>query len=204
MRPLILFSHGAGAGHDHPWLQRWRLRLSDIGDVFPLTYPYMAEGRRLPNPMAQLESAHIKHATALARKYNRQPLVMMGKSMGGRVAVRVANRVPAAAVVCFGYPLISSGKNPTRRDAPLREVEVPTLLVQGTRDPKSPIDDLLELVAHHPKQMLRLREVEDGDHSLECRKLPLRATARTQDDVDEEILYDIRRFLIDLNETARA
>ena len=41
----------------------------------------------------------------------------------------------------------------------------------------------------------RLRMVEDGDHSLECRKRPLRKEGRTQDDVDAEIQFDIQRFV---------
>ncbi|HCH64691.1 MAG TPA: hypothetical protein DFR83_17930 [Deltaproteobacteria bacterium] len=67
--------------------------------------------------------------------------------------------------------------------------------MQGTRDPMGPIDDFVDLVADHPTQQLRLRVVEDGDHSLECRKRPLRAVGRTQDDVEREVLYDIRGFL---------
>jgi hypothetical protein len=195
MRPVILFAHGSGAGHDHPWMQRWRLRLSDLGEVFPLTYAYMQEGRRIPSPVARLEIEHLKRATALAREHRNRPLLFVGKSLGSRVSVMVADRSPAVATVAFGYPLVSRGRKATRREAPLRDTRVPTLLVQGTRDPMGPIPDLVDLVADHPTQSLRLRTVDDGDHSLECRKRPLRLAGRNQDDVDDEILYDIRRFL---------
>ena len=53
----------------------------------------------------------------------------------------------------------------------------------------------IDLVADHPTRALRLRMVEDGDHSLECRKRPLRAEGRTQDDVDAEIQFDIQQFV---------
>lgn len=199
MRPLILFSHGAGAGHDHPWMQRWRLRLSDIGEVHSLTYPYMKAGRRLPDPIEKLEAAHLNAVDQLCRTHPRRPLVLAGKSMGARVAVRVADRTPAIATVAFGYPLVSSGKRQTLRDGPLRLARTPTLLVQGTRDPMGPIDLLTDLVADHESESLRLRIVEDGDHSLECRKRPLRARGQTQDDVDDEILYDLGRYLASLS-----
>ncbi|HCH64692.1 MAG TPA: alpha/beta hydrolase, partial [Deltaproteobacteria bacterium] len=109
MRPVILFAHGSGAGHDHPWLQRWHLLLSTIGDVVPLTYSYMQEGRRIPSPVEALETEHVKQATAAARGHRNRPLLLAGKSLGGRVSVRVAQRTPALATVVFGYPLISSG-----------------------------------------------------------------------------------------------
>ena len=204
MHPVILFAHGSGAGHDHPWMQRWRLRLSDLGEVFPLTYAYMEEGRRIPPPVARLETEHIQQATALARAHRDRPLLLIGKSLGSRVSVMIAARTPAVATIAFGYPLVSSGRKATRRDAPLRATPVPTLLIQGTRDAMGPIPDLVDLVADHPTQSLRLRVVDDGDHSLECRKRPLRLAGRNQDDVDDEILYDIRRFIRSVLDTPGA
>jgi len=198
MRPVILFAHGAGAGHDHPWMQRWFLRLQDIGDVVPLTYRYRQEGRRMPDSMADLESTHLALAASLAAKHSGRPLVLAGKSMGGRVSVRVANQTEAVAVVAFGYPLVSSGRKKTRRDAALRAVRVPTLLIQGTRDAMGPIDELTDLVADHPTSSLRMRIVDDGDHSLECRKRPLRLKGLGQDDIDTEIQFDVKRFLDDI------
>ena len=132
MRPVFLFAHGSGAGHEHPWMQRWYLLLSDLGDVVPLTYQYMQEGRRLPSPIEHLEEEHIKAASSVVRDHRGRPLVLVGKSLGGRVSVRVANRTTAVATVALGYPLVSSGRKATRRDAPLRETRVHTLLVQGT------------------------------------------------------------------------
>ena len=35
-RPLFLFAPGAGAPSSHPWMQRWKERLSTIGDVAAL------------------------------------------------------------------------------------------------------------------------------------------------------------------------
>jgi len=195
VKPLIVFAHGAGAGHDHPWMQRWYLRLSDLGEVRRLTYPYIERGGRLPDKMPVLEAAHLEVASALAVSNPGRPLLLVGKSMGGRVSVRIADQLHATAVIALGYPLISSGRRKTVRDQALRDVRTPTLLVQGSRDKMTDLDRFLELVADHPTQALRLRMVEDGDHSLECRKRPLRKEGRTQDDVDAEIQFDIQRFV---------
>jgi len=176
-------------------MQRWWLRLADLGDIHRLTYPYMARGRRIPDAMEELEAAHIQEATALAERHPSQPLILVGKSMGGRVSVRIADRIGPAAVVVFGYPLISSGKKKTRRDAPLRAVRTPTLLIQGTRDPMAPVPEVMDLVADHPTGSLQVRVVEHGDHSLESLKRPLRARGLNQGDIDEEICFDIGRFI---------
>lgn len=195
MKPLILFAHGAGAGHQHPWMQRWHLMLGDIGDIRCITYPYIKRGAKLPDKMPVLEAAHLEAATQLSAANPNRPLLLVGKSMGARVSVHIADEARATAVIAFGYPLVSSGRKKTLRDQALRDTRTPTLLVQGSRDKMTDLDLFLELVSEHPTKALRLRMVNDGDHSLECRKLPLRREGRTQDDVDAEILFDTQRFV---------
>ena len=179
-------------------MQRWFLRLCDIGEVHRLTYPYITQGKRLPDKLPKLIDAHEDKASELSLSHPGRPLILVGKSMGARVSVHIADKVHASAVIALGYPLISSGRRQTVRDQPLRDVRTPTLLVQGTRDKMTNMELFLDLVADHPTAALRLRVVEDGDHSLECRKLPLRAAGRTQDDVDAEIQLDVERFLVPL------
>src|SRR5581483_4373270 len=64
------------------------------------------------------------------------PIVVGGRSSGARVACRTAEATGAAAVLCLAFPL----RPPGRADAPSRLPEldgagVPTLVVQGDRDP---------------------------------------------------------------------
>ncbi len=82
MKPLILFAHGAGAGHTHPWMQRWYLMLHEIGEIHRLTYPYIERKARLPDKMPVLEAAHLKAATDLTTAHPNRPLLLIGKSMG--------------------------------------------------------------------------------------------------------------------------
>ena len=58
-----------------------------------------------------------------------------GRSLGARVACRTAETIRAVAVLCLAFPL-----QPPRRSVPSRlpeldAVAVPTLVVQGARDP---------------------------------------------------------------------
>jgi predicted alpha/beta-hydrolase family hydrolase len=67
------------------------------------------------------------------------PVVVGGRSLGARVACRTAEATGAAGVLCLAFPLQPprrSGTTPAQSRLPeLDAVTVPTLVVQGTRDP---------------------------------------------------------------------
>ena len=48
---------------------------------------------------------------------------------------------PAAALICFGYPLRAAGSG-ALRDEVLRQLTTPVLFLQGSRDPLCPLPDL--------------------------------------------------------------
>ena len=63
------------------------------------------------------------------------PLVAGGRSAGARVACRTADATGAAAVLCLAFPLQPPGRPEKSRLGELDAVAVPTLVVQGERDP---------------------------------------------------------------------
>jgi len=191
--PVFLFAHGAGAPSAHPWMQRWANRLSTIGAVFPFDYPYMEERRKRPDPLPVLIAAH-REALLHVRKVHDGPIVLIGKSMGGRVGCHLALEEEVAAVVCLGYPLCGAGNPAKMRAAVLLELTTPILFVQGTRDSLCPLD-LLEDVRQQMKAPNQLYVVERGDHSLVVTKGRLKESGETQDLVEERILETIRNFV---------
>lgn len=194
LRPLFLFAPGAGAPSSHPWMQRWKQRLSTIGDVEPFDYPYMQQGRRRPDPLPQLIAAH-RHALAEARRG--RVAVLIGKSMGGRVGCHVTLEEDVAGVVCLGYPLCGGGDRSKLREKVLRALQTPILLAQGTRDSLCPLD-LLDGVRAEMKAPTFLHVVEGGDHSLLVSKRQLAAADETQEEVDNQILDAIAKFVAGL------
>ena len=82
-QPLFLFAPGAGAPSSHPWMRAWAERLQAIGHVRTFDYDYMRQGRRRPDPPPLLIAAH-RHALRDATKDGPQPVILIGKSMGGR------------------------------------------------------------------------------------------------------------------------
>ena len=177
-------------------MQRWKERLAEIGEVALFDYDYMREGRRRPDPLPQLIAAH-RQALATAREKTAAPIILIGKSMGGRIGCHVALQEEVEAIACLGYPLCGGGDRSKLRDEVLRALRKPILLVQGTRDSLCPLD-MLERVRAEMKAPTLLHVVEGGDHSLRVSKSHLRATNETQEDVDQRILEAIAKFVQDI------
>jgi len=199
-RPLFLFAPGAGAPSSHPWIQRWKERLSTVGDVEAFDYDYMREGRRRPDPLPQLIAAHRQ---ALAEARRGRFVILIGKSMGGRIGCHVALEENVAGVVCLGYPLCGAGDQSKLRDKVLLASTTPILFVQGTRDSLCPLD-LLERVRAEMNAPTFLHVVEGGDHSLQVLKRQLATAGETQEQVDGRILEAITMFVSIAGETPRS
>ena len=197
-KPLFLFAPGAGAPSTHPWMRAWAKRLATIGDVRTFDYDYMREGRRRPDPPPLLIAAH-RQALREARKDHSHPVILIGKSMGGRIGCHVALEEPVTGLVCLGYPLCGAGDPKRMRDKVLRDLRTPILFVQGTRDPLCPLD-LLERIRVEMTAPNSLHVVDGGDHSLVVTKTQLKAANETQVDVDARVLAAIGQFVEGLAE----
>jgi uncharacterized protein len=191
--PAFLLAPGAGAPSSHPRMRTFARLLETIGPVAPFDYSYALAGRRRPDPLPKLIEAHRAALAALRAKHD-GPIVLAGKSMGGRVGCHVALVDPVEAVICFGYPLCGAGDRSKLRDKVLLELKTPILFAQGTRDPLCPLD-LLEGVRKQMRAPSTLTVVEGGDHSLMVGKTALKALGSSQEEVDNDMLTAISRFL---------
>lgn len=176
-------------------MRHWGELLAAIGQVQALDYDYMLAGRRRPDPLPQLIATH-RAALQQARATHKGAVILIGKSMGSRVGCHVSLEENVNALVCFGYPLCCGGDPTKLRDKVLREITTPILFVQGTRDPLCPLE-LLNNVRSEMKAPNELHVVEQGDHSLQVSKTHLKATGRTQADVDQQILSAVAEFIRD-------
>ncbi len=193
-RRLVLFAPGAGAPSSHPWMQNWKQRLSEIGVLETLDYDYMREGRKRPDPLRQLIAAHRKALQVAREKHQPDSIILIGKSMGGRVGCHVSLEEKVDRLVCLGYPLCAMGDRTKVRDEVLRALDTPILFVQGTRDALCPLD-FLNPVRSEMKTPNSLHVVEGGDHSLRVRVRQLQAASETQEDIDRQILKAIADFI---------
>jgi uncharacterized protein len=133
-KAALVLGHGAGGGVESRDLVTARdAALAEGFTVALVEQPYRVAGRRSPAPAAQLDAAWVSVISQLPHDGLR--LLVGGRSAGARVACRTAAEVGAAAVVCLAFPLHPPGKPEKSRLEELDAVELPTLVVQGERDP---------------------------------------------------------------------
>jgi predicted alpha/beta-hydrolase family hydrolase len=165
-----LFSHGAGAGMETPFMEAVAALLAERGvNTFRFEFAYMAArretGARKPPPRAERLVDEYRAAVSALPK---GPLPLIGgKSMGGRVASLVADDLLAqgliAGLVCLGYPFHPPKKPEQLRTAHLERLKCPTLIVQGERDP---FGSRAEIQAISLSPAIRFHWAGDGDHDL--------------------------------------
>jgi predicted alpha/beta-hydrolase family hydrolase len=172
-RAGLILGHGAGGGVSAPDL----VAVSRAAGALELyvvlvEQPYRVAGRRSPAPARQLDAAWVAVVDRLHREeLAGLQLVVGGRSSGARVACRTADVTGAIGVLCLAFPL-----QPPRRGASpapsrigeLDAVTVPTLVVQGERDPFG---------LPPPAPPLRTVVRAPGDHSLKAALAAVEAAA---------------------------
>ncbi|MFD6564305.1 alpha/beta family hydrolase [Micromonospora profundi] len=133
---LLVLGHGAGGSVDAPDLLAVRDAAVSAGlVVVRVTQPYRVAGRRAPAPAGHLDEAWTVVLAAVRDRHADVPTLLVGgRSSGARVACRTARAVGAAGVLALAFPLHPPGR-PERSRAAELDTGLPTLVVNGDRDP---------------------------------------------------------------------
>ena len=135
-RAALVLGHGvAGGVESRDLVTATDVALSEGVSVALVEQPYRVAGRRSPAPAPRLDAAWtavVEHL--VAGELRGLPLVVGGRSLGARVACRTAAATRAVGVLCLAFPL-QPPRAAQSRLSELDEVTVPTLVVQGARDP---------------------------------------------------------------------
>jgi len=97
--------------------------------------PYRVAGRKAPPPAPQVDAAWTAVVAQLRAEFGPIPLVTGGRSFGARVACRTAAVTGSDGVLCLAFPTHPPGRPERSRQPELSSVTVPTLVIQGDRDP---------------------------------------------------------------------
>ena len=138
-------------------------------------FAYMEQGRRSPGSPKASEETYAAVLCHLRKELSPAELFIGGKSYGGRMASHLAaHGTEVDGLVFLGYPLHAPGRPESIRDEHLKDIAVPMLFLEGTRDPFCPLATLEKV----RKKLARtdVIVVEDGDHSLKVRKASGRST----------------------------
>ncbi|MGH3509124.1 MAG: alpha/beta hydrolase family protein [Nocardioidaceae bacterium] len=134
-RPVatLLLGHGAGGGIEARDLMALDAALPRAGvSVVRFEQPWRVAGRRVAPGPAALDAGLLAAANQMRV---RSPLVLGGRSAGARSAARMAAELGAVGVLALAFPLHPPGRPDRSRLDELASVRVPTLVVQGERDP---------------------------------------------------------------------
>jgi predicted alpha/beta-hydrolase family hydrolase len=136
-RAALVLGHGAAGGvSSRDLVTATEVALSEGVTVALVEQPYRVAGRRSPAPAHQLDAAWTAVVEHLhVGELRGLPLIVGGRSMGGRVACRTAEVTGAVGVLCLAFPLHPPGRPEKSRLDELDGLTVPTLVVQGARDP---------------------------------------------------------------------
>jgi predicted alpha/beta-hydrolase family hydrolase len=167
-RSTLVLGHGAGGGIEAADLAALARVLPAQGvTVVRVEQPWRVAGRKVAGPPATLDTAWC---AVLAELQLDGPVVVGGRSAGARVACRTATSVGADGVVALAFPLHPPGRPERSRLPELGGAGVPTLVVQGDRDPFGGPADLPADPAYE------VRAVPFADHSFRVpRSAPLTA-----------------------------
>jgi len=173
-RVTILLAHGAGAPMDSASMNAAAKALAAAefrGARFE--FGYMAArrgGERKPPPKAETVMPEYVSAIDDLGPTN-GPLIIGGKSMGGRVASMIADAEfgarRIAGLLCLGYPFHPPGRPEQLRTKHLLTMKTPALICQGTRDE---MGNRFEVGDYGLSDEIEVFWLEDGDHDLKPRK----------------------------------
>jgi predicted alpha/beta-hydrolase family hydrolase len=170
----LILAHGAGQGADSPFVSAVAHALATAGlCVSRFSFPYMVrsetEGRRRPldrEPIL-IETWLRVIAEQRAAVGARKPLLIGGKSMGGRIASLIADDVGVDGLVCLGYPFHPPGRPERTRVAHLSGLRTPTLICQGERDPFGSREEVSGYVL---SPSIEIVWITDGEHGFKPRR----------------------------------
>ena len=172
-RATIVLAHGAGAPMDSSFMNRIAEGLAARGlAVARFEFAYMAKrrtlGKKFPPPKAEKLDSEFRAAieAVSAAPECVGPVVIGGKSMGGRVAAITSGAALDArvtGVACLGYPFHGPGRPEEIRLTPLQNGLLPILVLQGERDE---FGNRAEVETLDIGPRARFEWIEDGSHDF--------------------------------------
>ena len=179
---IMTLAHGAGAGMNHEFMLTLSKLLAEKNiATLRFNFPYMENKKGRPDVPAIAHKA-IEAAVRKAQKlFPSLPVLISGKSFGGRMSSQYLAAHPdvdVKAIIFYGFPLHQPGKPSVERAEHLKDLKVPMLFLQGTKDEFATYDLIKRTCASLPSATLVI--IEGANHSFKAGKqemMPMLAAA---------------------------
>jgi predicted alpha/beta-hydrolase family hydrolase len=191
--PVLILGHGAGAGIRHQFFETLVPLISDLGiNVIRYNFLYMEKGRKLPDQKPTCFKVISAVITFSRNKFPDSKIFLGGKSFGGRMSsLYLASHSDSSikGLVFLGFPLHTPTKVDSSRSNHLKEIDLESLFLQGTRDKLADLTLLKQVVKDLPKASICI--IDGADHSFEV----LKKSGIKQDDVYARLAREISFFI---------
>jgi len=189
---VFVCAHGAGGHRDDRGMVRLAAVLRARGfDLVRFNFLYREKGSDRPDSMPRLKRCLGAVVSRTRQALSPRSLIIGGRSMGGRAASMLAtDGIACDALLLLAYPLHPARKPQQLRDAHLRQIKVPVLCFNGTRDALCR-RDLMESVLATVRAPWEMHWLEGADHSFHV----LKSSGRTDADVLDEVGDVSQRWL---------
>ena len=169
---VLTLAHGAGAGMNHSFMIALAEALAHHHiTTLRLNFPFMEKKKGRPDVPAVAHRT-IESAIALAHStFPNKPLFVSGKSFGGRMSSQYLAKSPDAhvkGIIFYGFPLDPAGKPAVERAEHLKEISMPMLFLQGTRDELAQWDLITSIT--NSLSDATLQKLEGADHAFKAGK----------------------------------
>jgi hypothetical protein len=187
----FVFAHGAGGHRDDPGMLRLSGLLAGLGlDVVRFDFDYREKGSKRPDPMPVLKA----RMRDVVEKVREKPLLIGGRSMGGRVATMLAaDGIACDGLLLFAYPLHPAGQPQKLRDTHLAKIRVPVLCFNGTRDALC-TQELMNDAVKRLTAPWTMHWLEGADHAFHVLKSSGRSDADVLNEVGEAVGKWVRSY----------
>src|SRR5215510_9811175 len=159
---VAVLAPGYGGTAEQPVLRRLAGRLGEAG-IASERVTFSTRGRR-PSRGYEAELDDLRAARARVLAGRDEPVVLVGRSFGGRICAFLAEREPPAGLVVLGHPISPPGRPRPRDEAALQAMGCPTLIVQGERDELGPLAVLERIASSNPR--VELSVLPGAGHDL--------------------------------------
>lgn len=171
-RCIITLAHGAGAGMGHAFMVTLAESLADK-DIATLrfNFPFSENKKGRPDPPAVAHKTIEAAISKAAELFPKLPVFAAGKSFGGRMSSQYLSThadTTVKGIVFYGFPLHAPGKPSSERADHLKDVKVPMLFLQGTKDELAAWNLIESVCASLP--LATLVKIEGANHSFKAGK----------------------------------